>query len=199
MAREKVVSMRRLGQVTEKAAGSWIVELEKESAVSTLIHLACMRIRGRWVDIERAKSLAQRKAEAAQRGGQIRTETRLSTPIASQVPLPPSPSPTPAPSGPTTPAHPSMPFSTGNLESSVESSVEASEATSKTKTEDSEATASMVMCGSSTESGLLLAYGRSLGPRSPTPTPRDLRLSLLTAGSGWDDDVSEEIELQKKV
>ncbi|BGP10379.1 hypothetical protein JCM10049v2_006264 [Rhodotorula toruloides] len=81
----KVAAARWLSRRADKTYGSWFVELCSVEDVSVILREAVRQLRpGVWVELERAKSVAERRAEASKRANKANAplgpNTRTSTP-----------------------------------------------------------------------------------------------------------------------
>ncbi|GAA6057930.1 hypothetical protein RTBOTA2_006725 [Rhodotorula toruloides] len=95
----KVAAARWLSRREDKAYGSWLVELCNAEDVSVISRKAVRRLRpGVWVELERAQSVAERRAEVRKRMDKEHTplepNTRTSTPAWNSTAPLPSPNPT---------------------------------------------------------------------------------------------------------
>ncbi|BGP34367.1 hypothetical protein JCM10296v2_006184 [Rhodotorula toruloides] len=93
---EKVTAARWLSRRADKAYGSWHVKLCNVEDVSVILREAIRQLRpGVWVGLERAKSVAERRAETSRHTNKANAplgpDTRTSTPAQNfNTPLPPS-------------------------------------------------------------------------------------------------------------
>ncbi|GAA6043804.1 hypothetical protein NBRC10512_007266, partial [Rhodotorula toruloides] len=184
----KVAAARWLSRRADKTYGSWFVELCSVEDVSVILREAVRQLRpGVWVELERAKSVAERRAEASKRANKANAplgpNTRTSTPAHNAtVPLP-SPAPT-IKATPQTPPRPTGPYTT-MISGYLGTTATASEAnqSSRMLVDESSGDGPSAFLETPSRASLIPL------PRSPTPTMDDLRPEPV---ADWSVDAEEE-------
>ncbi|GAA6043912.1 hypothetical protein NBRC10512_000546, partial [Rhodotorula toruloides] len=184
----KVAAARWLSRRADKTYGSWFVELCNVEDVSVILREAVRQLRpGVWVELERAKSVAERRAEASKRANKANApldpNTRTSTPAHNAtVPLP-SPAPT-IKATPQTPPRPTGPYTT-MISGYLGTTATASEAnqSSRMLVDESSGDGPFAFLETPSRASLIPL------PRSPTPTMDDLRPEPV---ADWSVDAEEE-------
>jgi hypothetical protein len=184
----KVAAARWLSRREDKAYGSWFVELCNAEDVSVILREAVRQLRpGVWVELERAKSVAERRAEARKRMDKehapLKPDTRTSTPAQNSTAPLPSPDPT-IPALPRTPPRSTGPYTTMNS-GYLGTTATASQANQSSRMLVDE------LSGDGPSAFLETPSRASLIPlpRSLTPTIDDLRPEPV---ADWSMDVEEE-------
>ncbi|CDR48850.1 RHTO0S21e00144g1_1 [Rhodotorula toruloides] len=183
----KVAGARWLSRRADKSYGSWLVELCNAEDVSVILRKAVRQLRpGVWVELERAKSVAERRAEASKQANRANAPlgpgTRTSTPVHNSAAPFPSPVPT-IPAPPRTPPRSTgyatmisgflgTAASAGKPNNSSRMMVDESSADGPSRFLETPSRASLIPL-----------------PRSPTPTVDDLRPEPV---ADWSMDVEEE-------
>ncbi|BGO91042.1 hypothetical protein NBRC10512v2_003305 [Rhodotorula toruloides] len=191
----KVVGAKWLSRQADKSYGLWFVELCNAEDVSVILREAVRQLRpGVWVEMERAKSVAERRAEARKQMDKahapLEPNTRTSTPAHNSAAPLPSPDTT-IKSPPQTPprsAGPHGTMATGYLGTTASAS--AANLSLRMLVDESSGDGPSAFLETSSRASLIPL------PRSPTPTVDDLRPEPV---ADWSVDAEEEeVEREEK-